>query len=183
MNAKGDEGVLKRVNYYMGQLLTVEEFKQEQEYHIEKHRRHNRCLHGCGIVCGLEVSTEGNAICVSPGFALDCMGNEICVYQAAKLRMPQGENATYVGILYTERKTDPAPLLGTPTAEDEEMQYKRIEESFEITFDPENPFLKHKRGKFGWLPCRTSHAIPLGKLGHRRGRRMIDVKFRRPLMK
>ena len=180
MNAKDGEGALKRVNYYMGQLLTVEDFKQEQKYHIEKHRRHNRCLHGCGIVCGLEVSVEENMICVSPGFALDCMGNEICVYQAAKLRMPQRENATYAGIRYTERKTDPVPLPGTPTAEEEEMQYKRREEGFEITFDSENPFVKHRRGKFGWLPCGTSHAIPLGKLVHRRRRWMIDVKFRPP---
>jgi hypothetical protein len=183
MNSKGDEGGLKRVNYHMGQLLTVEDFKQEQEYHLEKHRRHNRCLHGCGIVCGLEVSTEGNAICVGPGFALDCCGNEIWVHQAPELRMPQGENAIYVGIRYAEKKTDPAPLPGTPAAEGEEMQYKRIEESFEITFDSENPSLKHKQGKFGWHPCGTSHVIPLGKLLQRRGRWMIDVKFRRPLIK
>src|SRR4051812_30722541 len=46
----------RRPNYYFGQLLSTREFIGEQEYFRQKLMRHNRCLHGYGIVCGLEVT-------------------------------------------------------------------------------------------------------------------------------
>ncbi|HSN28698.1 MAG TPA: hypothetical protein VLT45_20570 [Kofleriaceae bacterium] len=45
----------ERVKYFYGQLLGVREFQSEQSYFFEKHRLHNRYLHGYGVVCGLEV--------------------------------------------------------------------------------------------------------------------------------
>jgi hypothetical protein len=45
----------ERLNYYYGQALGVAEFQAEQHYFREKLRLHNRCLHGYGIVCGLDV--------------------------------------------------------------------------------------------------------------------------------
>jgi len=45
----------ERVKYFYGQLLGVREFQSEQAYFFEKHRLHNRYLHGYGVVCGLEV--------------------------------------------------------------------------------------------------------------------------------
>lgn len=55
-----DEGCLslprfERVKYFYGQLLGVREFQSEQSYFYEKHRLHNRYLHGYGVICGLEV--------------------------------------------------------------------------------------------------------------------------------
>jgi hypothetical protein len=55
-----DEGCLslprfERVKYFYGQLLGVREFQSEQAYFFEKHRLHNRYLHGYGVICGLEV--------------------------------------------------------------------------------------------------------------------------------
>ena len=55
-----DEGCLalprfERVKYFYGQLLGVREFQSEQSYFYEKHRLHNRYLHGYGTVCGLAV--------------------------------------------------------------------------------------------------------------------------------
>ncbi|HWO25309.1 MAG TPA: hypothetical protein VNO30_41500 [Kofleriaceae bacterium] len=44
-----------RVNYFYGQLLGVRELQAEQRYFLDKHRLHNRYLHGYGVVCGLEV--------------------------------------------------------------------------------------------------------------------------------
>lgn len=46
----------KRPNYFRGQLLGPREFQGEQRYWREKLRLHNRCLHGYGVVCGLEVT-------------------------------------------------------------------------------------------------------------------------------
>lgn len=46
----------ERINYYYGQALGVADFQTEQNYFLEKLRLHNRCFHGYGIVCGLEVT-------------------------------------------------------------------------------------------------------------------------------
>src|SRR5437867_782422 len=40
---------LRRPNYFVGKLIDAADLQLEQEYHLEKHRRHNRHLHGFGI--------------------------------------------------------------------------------------------------------------------------------------
>jgi hypothetical protein len=45
----------RRLRYLYGQLLGVADFQAEQNYHRDKLRLHNRCLHGYGVVCGLLV--------------------------------------------------------------------------------------------------------------------------------
>ena len=47
---------LERVNFFPRQLLTDGDMIADQEYFREKLRRHNRYLHGWGVVCGLEVT-------------------------------------------------------------------------------------------------------------------------------
>ncbi|MGT2476686.1 hypothetical protein [Paraburkholderia terrae] len=49
---------LRRLNYFFGQMLGVDDFRSEQNYFREKHKLHNRCLHGYGTVCGLLVMPE-----------------------------------------------------------------------------------------------------------------------------
>lgn len=48
-------GVIERPCYYPGQLLTPAEMTLEQQYFRDKLRRHNRLLHGWGVVCGAAV--------------------------------------------------------------------------------------------------------------------------------
>ncbi|HEY8550355.1 MAG TPA: hypothetical protein VIL35_10395 [Vicinamibacterales bacterium] len=48
-------GVIERPCYYPGQLLTPAEMTLEQQYFRDKLRRHNRLLHGWGVVCGAVV--------------------------------------------------------------------------------------------------------------------------------
>ncbi len=80
-----DSGKLQRVSYFFGQVLGEDDFKTEQNYFIEKHRLHNRHLHGWGVVNGLEVSVDkGNVVHVSPGIAIDCAGNEILLLLRSK---------------------------------------------------------------------------------------------------
>src|SRR5687768_42909 len=75
----------ERPNYFTGQFLTEREFRDEQRYHIDKHRLHNRYLHGWGTVCGLRVTQHPDPSCrtrfviIEPGLALDCCGREISV--------------------------------------------------------------------------------------------------------
>lgn len=49
---------LKRLNYFYGQMLGVQDFRTEQAYFRDKHKLHNRSLHGYGTVCGLKVVPE-----------------------------------------------------------------------------------------------------------------------------
>jgi hypothetical protein len=46
---------LRRLNYFFGQMLGVQDFQTEQSFFREKQKLHNRCLHGYGVVCGLLV--------------------------------------------------------------------------------------------------------------------------------
>jgi hypothetical protein len=59
--------------------LTAEDLELEQEYFHEKLKRHNRSLHGFGVVVGLEVSRSARDVVISTGLAIDCQGNEIVV--------------------------------------------------------------------------------------------------------
>jgi hypothetical protein len=47
-----------RLRYFYGQMLSAQDFQIEQDYFREKLKLHNRCLHGYGVVCGLEVRPE-----------------------------------------------------------------------------------------------------------------------------
>jgi len=128
---------LKRVRYFMGQLLSPEDLHAEQEYFREKLRRHNRMLHGFGVVCGLRVSAPENdeppwQITVSPGYALTPLGDEIVVTEAVRLELdsalggPQvGCKRIYIGMRYNELPTDPVPGP-------EGLEPSRIMETFEI---------------------------------------------------
>jgi len=80
---------LDRLNYFYGQMLGVRDFQTEQDYFREKIKLHNRCLHGFGVVCGLEVKfkefhREPDKTCwpivtIGCGLALDADGNELIV--------------------------------------------------------------------------------------------------------
>ncbi|HEY6176596.1 MAG TPA: hypothetical protein VIX73_19205 [Kofleriaceae bacterium] len=45
-----------RLRYFYGQMLHSRDLQSEQGYFREKLKLHNRCLHGWGVVCGLEVA-------------------------------------------------------------------------------------------------------------------------------
>src|SRR5579863_1105114 len=72
--------------YFTGKLLVERDFKQEQEYYVDKMRHHDQTLHGWGVVCGLKVQAHQNPqcrnrfVCIEPGTAIDCCGHEILVH-------------------------------------------------------------------------------------------------------
>jgi hypothetical protein len=77
---------LERVHYFPRQLLTAEDMVADQDYFRQKLRRHNRYLHGWGVVCGLEVSPAPTGdlpwrVKVGFGYALGQAGDEIFVGQ------------------------------------------------------------------------------------------------------
>jgi len=125
----------KRPHYFAGRLLGPDDFKEEQNYVLDKHRRHLRHLHGIGIVHGLQVEVDdaGAAIDVSPGLAVDGYGREVSLSKRLTLSVPDGTSSPALLIVeYVERFTDPVPV-----ADDEAGKPSRIEEGCQIAIASE----------------------------------------------
>ena len=83
----------KRLNYFNHQFLEEQDFRDEQQYHLEMRRRLNRWLHIWGIAEGLEVTHTGNReVTVAPGFAIDREGRELLVAAPAARDIGSGED-------------------------------------------------------------------------------------------
>jgi hypothetical protein len=172
---------LKRVHYFAGQLLTAADFAAEQEYFLERLRRHNRCCHGWGVVCGLDLGVNGAQVTVAPGMALDCYGNEIILPRLTTMPLPADLPAQllYVLLHYEECETDPVPAVGAPCCSDTDIeQYSRITEVFELKLAVEDPAHGHLRRKGHCQPCRTAHGVSLGRLRWSKRRWRIDARYR-----
>src|SRR5687768_1936841 len=106
---------LERPHYFSGKLLTAADFQQEQEYQLDRSRRNNRFLHGWGIVSGLDVYTEDETtVVVSPGFALDCAGNELVLALPEKISLSSLTGKHYLTICYVE-----TPVAEQPSSQTE----------------------------------------------------------------
>ena len=80
-----DDGCgLERVRFFSRQLLGADDLTTEQSYFREKLRRHNRYLHGWGVVCGCAVkpaATEAKPyqVLICPGYVVTPCGDEIMI--------------------------------------------------------------------------------------------------------
>jgi hypothetical protein len=78
---------LERVSYFDGQMITAADMIDEEQYFLQKLRRHNRFLHGWGVVAGLDVRAaptkdEPGRVRIDCGYALSPQGDEIYVPEA-----------------------------------------------------------------------------------------------------
>ena len=123
---------LRRVNYFTGQMLTVDDLKAEQDYVRTRLRRFNLSSLGVGVVSGLAVSIskDGKSIEVAPGLAIGPSGDEIAVTSPQSIASPTTDQAVLVQIRYAEKLCDPVPtqtdLRGS------EIQHSRVLETFEL---------------------------------------------------
>ncbi len=160
---------MERTSFYAGQLLTAEDFTREQDYFRSKLKRHNRILHGFGVVSGLRVSVTGGKVQVEPGFALDCAGNEIAVKELQSLPAPTGSAASrvvYVNLNYHER-----------------ISQNTIIESFVICFGEENCNRNHRHLRARWLACDEDHPLTIAKLRTNSQGWSVDRGYRSPVIK
>jgi hypothetical protein len=74
-------GPLSRPYFFAGQCLTEDDLNAMQHYLVERQQRHNRFLHGVGIVNGLKVCSHPcpGWVTITAGFAIGPCGEEICV--------------------------------------------------------------------------------------------------------
>jgi hypothetical protein len=152
----------ERVRYFSGQLITADDMRSEQEYFRQKLRRHNRYLHGWGVVCGCEVKPNHDKdhpwqVRVCPGYLITPQGDEICIPGPVDFdfagdwrqaqdpcacsssytlpRIPKGEQPqrVYLVACYAECSSRPVRVHPVGCACDEAAcEYSRIRDSFEL---------------------------------------------------
>jgi hypothetical protein len=156
---------LERVKYFQRQLLTVDDMVTDQDYFRQKMRRHNRFLHGWGVVCGLVVTPapiQGAPLRVriSEGYALGPFGDEIYVGEPVFLDLGKcGPNdktdpcnpgratgtgftggTIYVAIEYAECFAQPIRSMAAGCGcADDGCDYSRIRDSFDLGCLPSMP--------------------------------------------
>lgn len=169
---------LKRPRYFVGQLLTADDFRAEQQYHLDRQWQHNRMLHGYGIVVGLEVGLEvadngSTRVIVSPGFALDGWGRELVVTEPLSVFLPGDRHDLTIYLKYVEQDDDDddtkavAPRSGSAS----------VIESALVIFEPST-------SEFALgATTRPDYAIPIARLRRPRQEWQRDKNFRPPRAK
>lgn len=152
-----------RVNYVFGLVLGVDEFTQEQEYHLRKNFLHHRGLHGYGAVSGLRVALkpvgEGDIeISVGEGIGVDQLGRAFAVRekQCARLKAwleqnnltadyasPSEDDARkslYVVAQYDTCEAEQVPIAGEPCGSGEQNRApSRLKDTVNIKLQQDAP--------------------------------------------
>jgi hypothetical protein len=185
---------LKRLRFFTGQVLTAQSFELEQKYFREKLKRHNRALHGFGIVSGLKVIVEAGQIIVEPGLALDCQGNELVVGKPVVVSPVTCDRpSAYVQVGFAEEYTDlipavvPAVGLAEPgLTEAFQLDMKEastITESGELFVTEDNSNRGHRHLRARWLACGQPHALTIAKLKRSSQGWRVERGYRAPAIK
>jgi hypothetical protein len=125
---------IKRLNYFKHQFLRASDFIDEQKYHLQMRRQHNRSLHTWGIAgVGLKVSfVQGaTAVKVAEGMAVDSQGREVILVDEKTIELAgfTPGAAVFIVISYAERKTDASSETGAEgdTRWTEEPQLRAVQ--------------------------------------------------------
>lgn len=180
---------LERVRYFPRQLLTADDMRAEQDYFREKARRHNRYLHGWGVVCGCTVEAVKEArtptVRVCPGYAVGPQGDEICIDQCVDVDLktgPQeqpcsvrwpcpplgdvpetrgGRATVYIAVRFAECHSRPVRVHPAGCGCDETgCEYSRVRDSFEIKVLWNLPESHVRARKDDAEWCSTVHKTP-----------------------
>ncbi|MFN0147235.1 MAG: hypothetical protein ACKVT1_12055, partial [Dehalococcoidia bacterium] len=157
----GESSGMERTRFFPRQLVTPDDLTQDQLYFRDKDLRHNRMLHGWGVVCGIRVMkhpTEKCKVVVESGYVLGPYGHEIVVDRYLEVDLchegPDGNavgscggdpwcsdvrvsrpggRPLYIAIRYEQCETRPVRAQGHGCGCGEnECEYSRIRDSFVI---------------------------------------------------
>lgn len=145
-------------------VLGAEDLAAEQEYFLERQRRHNRYVHGWGVVSGLSVSIVDDEVIVEAGMAIDCAGNEIFLESQVKCDLPVGASIVYVAIEYFETDVDPVPELNHDAAGQAPISHSRILEGARVRVLDCDPGANHDGMGAGSPGCNRRHPIPIARV-------------------
>jgi hypothetical protein len=160
-----ETGERTRLRWFYGQPVGAADLRREQAYYRDAIRRHNRLLHGWGIVCGLEVEVRPAAECdpaltdpaattlvVSPGAAIDATGDDIVVGrprpvelsrllpEAVLEQLAKHPGTVYLSICFHEHPVDLMRPLTTGGCEPPaDLEYARIRETYRICASLDRP--------------------------------------------
>lgn len=86
---------LERVRYFPRQVIRADDMRAEQGYFVDKMRRHNRFLHGWGVVCGFDVVAPGKQdpawqVTVCPGYLMTPQGDDVNVCDPVAVDLVKG---------------------------------------------------------------------------------------------
>jgi hypothetical protein len=156
---------LERARFFARQLVGPDDLTQDQTYFREKARRHNRMLHGWGIVCGAGVTGGAKAceVVVGSGYILGPYGDEIVIDRDVTFDVCSQGTATdpcggadpwctdvrahrregeklYLAIRAAECDTRPVRTTACSCGcDDAECEYSRTRDSFELAALTELP--------------------------------------------
>jgi len=180
---------IERVRYFPRQLLTADDMRCEEEYFREKLRRHNRFLHGWGVVCGCTVEPVPEAktpsVRVCPGYAVGPQGDEILIdccielelktgasQQPCAVRWPcpptgdvavagDGRATVYIAVRYAECFSRPVRVHPAGCGCDETgCEYSRVRDSYEIKVLWQLPQSHVDARKDDEAWCKAVHQMP-----------------------
>lgn len=142
------------LNVHFGMLMGVDEFRTEQGFHLGRSRRHQRLLHGAGVVAGFAAEFDADTfdLRVSPGLAVDALGRDLALEQDQCVNLVQWwlqhqkdeafddlasvDNATVdldVTVCYATCLTQPVPAIAEPCAGNaSDIAYSRVCETVSL---------------------------------------------------
>lgn len=154
--------VAERVRYLPRQLITADDMRAEQDYFRERLRRHNRYLHGWGVVCGCEVKLNVDQdhpwrVRVCGGYLITTGGDEVEIVQAvdfdpatellrpadpcahpspcapASAASPDERVKVHLAVCYAECNMRPVRFHPASCGcDDAACEYSRVRDSFEL---------------------------------------------------
>jgi hypothetical protein len=151
----------ERVRYFPRQLIGADDLTQEQLYHRQKLRNHNRFLHGWGVVCGCDVQPLHDPAApwllrICPGYVITPDGDEIwipaeaqfdvatCLVQSDDpcassrpcppvVRRALGSTTAYLAVRYVECQARPVRVAPVGCGcDDADCEYSRIVDGYEF---------------------------------------------------
>jgi len=160
--------IVERPRYYPRQLITADDLTLEQNYQRDKLRRHNRMLHGWGVVCGAKLAIPDKQdpykVLISGGYILGPIGDEIWIERdiCFDLRIrclpvdevedpcdpcndglaqqPLAEGTVHVAIRYQEIKSRPVRVQPVGCGcDDSPCEYSRVRDGYELCVLDECP--------------------------------------------
>ena len=127
-----------RMNWFDRQFLRAQDFADEQDYAVDRRRRHNRLLHTAGVAEGLAVTGEPQSatVTVGPGMAIDTAGRELVLLDSVSQPLPGEWGAAKkaeVYVVYEEQQVAPSTDPGVTD------QATRLREAVRLAFRRTDP--------------------------------------------